>query len=255
MSSDQDLAIEVRGVTHGFRSGFWLKRKTVIRDINVEVRPGQVYGLLGVNGAGKTTLIHLITGLRVPVQGQVRIFGVPAGSVEAKRQIGFLPERPYFQDYLTGEQLLRFHGSLAGMERVLLEDRMNQVLRSLNMEKARGKALRTYSKGMLQRIGIAQALLHEPRLLILDEPMSGLDPIARREMREVILHLKEQGCTILLTSHVVSDIEEVCSHLGIIRQGVLAKNAPLDQFLVNGSLEEGITQWYKRENGDSDDTE
>lgn len=253
MSTNQDLAVEVRGVSHGFRSGFWLKRHLVIHDIQINITAGEVFGLLGMNGAGKTTLIHLMTGLRKPVQGEVRIFGYPAGSIEAKRQIGFLPERPYFQDYLTGEQLLRFHGNLAGLDQHVLNERIDQVLRSLNLWNARGRTLRTYSKGMLQKIGIAQALIHEPRLLILDEPMSGLDPVARREMKDFLIQLRKTGRTVLLTSHVVSDIEEVCTHLGVIKSGILAESGVIDQFLVNGSLEQGITRWYKRENGDSND--
>ena len=250
MNTEMKWAIEVKELSYGFRAGFWLRRKPVIHHITLQIPEGQVFGLLGMNGAGKTTLIHLITGLRLPVQGSVQVFGFDAHRVEARRRIGFLPERPYFHDYLTGEQLLRFHARLSGVQPCQVEEQMNRVLKQVKMWGARDRALRTYSKGMLQRIGIAQALIHQPSVLILDEPMSGLDPMARREMRELIRELGQTGHTVLLTSHVISDIEDVCSHVAILQNGSISEQGPMDQFLVDGGLEEGIARWYKGESSD-----
>ena len=250
MSIEKGFAIEARGLSYGFRSGFWLKRKAVIHHIDMEIPEGQVFGLLGMNGAGKTTLIHLITGLRAPIQGQVNVFGFKADSLEARRLIGFLPERPYFHDYLTGDQFLRFHARLSGLDPHIEGERVKEVLQQVKMWGAKDKDLKTYSKGMLQRIGIAQALIHDPKVLILDEPMSGLDPIARREMRQLIIELGITGHTVLLTSHVISDIEEVCSHVAILRNGSILEKGPIEEFLVHGKLEEGIARWYKGESTD-----
>ena len=202
-----DPIIEVIEVDQCFRTGFWLSRVQILHKIALKVPRKSITGFLGANGAGKTTLINLIVGLRRPTCGTVRVCGYEATTPEARSRLGYLPERPYFYDHLTGEGLLNYFGTLAGMRKQEIRTRIPEVLTQVGMEHARRLELRRYSKGMLQRIGIAQALLHDPELLILDEPMSGLDPTGRKEIRELILRLAAEGRTIFFSSHVIPDVE------------------------------------------------
>ncbi len=223
--------LEISNVDQLFRTGFWLRPMQVLHDINLKVPRKSVFGFLGANGAGKTTLIHLITGLRKPSRGNVRVLGFDASSPNAKAQIGYLPERPYFHDHLTGESLLEYFGILAGMRRKNIQDRIPLVLSAVGMAAARNLELKKYSKGMLQRIGIAQALLHDPEFLVLDEPMSGLDPIGRKEMRELILHLATEGRTVFFSSHVIPDVEAICDQVALIQKGRIIGCGPIAGFL------------------------
>ena len=229
-SSDNKMAslLSVSQADLFYRSGFWLKPVQVLHGVSLEVPKKSVFGFLGANGAGKTTLIQLIVGIRKPSAGRVLINGKDASSREARAMIGFLPERPYFYDHLTGEQFLRFFGALAGMPAGRCEERIPHVLSAVGMSDARKVVLKKYSKGMLQRIGIAQAILHDPEFLVLDEPMSGLDPLGRKEIRELIQSLARAGKTIFFSSHVIPDVETICDQVALIKNGRILGCGPID---------------------------
>jgi ABC-2 type transport system ATP-binding protein len=234
-----DTALKIDRVFQTFRNGFFMKSQPVLNDVSFGVPRQSVFGLLGANGAGKTTLIQLLTGLRKPTQGRVFIEGADAYLPAARRCIGYLPERPYFYQHLTGKKLLRLMGTLSGLEsgsgKDALESRMRSVLELVKMEHAADKELRHYSKGMLQRIGVAQAILHDPEILILDEPMSGLDPAGRREIRELIQTLSKQGKTVFFTTHLLEDVELLCDQIAILKKGKLVQEGLLrDLFDAEG---------------------
>jgi ABC-2 type transport system ATP-binding protein len=199
--------------------------------LDLTVHEGEVFGYLGPNGAGKTTTLKLLTGLLQPTSGEARILGRPPGDVRAKEQIGFLPEQPSFYEYLTGRELLNFYGQLLGLDRSLRRERVERLACQLRIESALDLQLRKYSKGMLQRLGLAQALLNDPRLVLLDEPMSGLDPVGRREVRDLLLRLKSEGRTVFFSSHIIPDVEVVCDRVGILVGGRLVAQGPIDEIL------------------------
>lgn len=232
--------LEVSHVDQSFRTGFWMRRVRVLHDVSLQVPECSIFGFLGANGAGKTTLIHLVAGLRKPAAGTVRIRGLDAQSALARAKIGYLPERPYFHEHLTGEGVLRYFGALSGLSRAQIVDRTAKVLSRVGLSHARRTELRNYSKGMLQRIGIAQAILHDPEFLVLDEPMSGLDPLGRKEMRELILQLASDGRTVLFSSHVIPDVEAICDQVAMIQKGRLLGCGPISQFLAGGSTQTEI---------------
>ncbi len=232
--------LQVESVKQSFRTGFWMTHVEVLHGVSLEVPKGCIFGFLGANGAGKTTLIQLIVGLRQPTSGTVRIGGYDAVSPMAKAKIGYLPERPYFHDHLTGEALLKYFGTLSGMTSSQIQARTPKVLSEVGMSHARKLELRKYSKGMLQRIGIAQALLHDPEFLVLDEPMSGLDPMGRKEMRELILRLASEGRTIFFSSHVIPDVEAICEQVAVIQKGRLIGCGPIGKFLSDGPIQTEI---------------
>lgn len=240
MVTNMHSLVEVSGVSQSFRVGFWMKRRQVLEEIHLSIPEGSIFGFLGANGAGKTTLIHLIVGLRTPSQGSVKVFGKEATSPEAKQRLGYLPERPYFYDHLSGEQLLYYFGSLSGMKRAEIRNRIPQVLKSVGMLDARKLELRRYSKGMLQRIGIAQALIHDPQFLVLDEPMSGLDPIGRKEIRELILKLASEGRTLFFSTHIIPDVEAICNRVALIKKGKILKVGSMDELLYSGEVQTEI---------------
>jgi ABC-2 type transport system ATP-binding protein len=190
-----------------------------LEHLDLDVRRGEVFGFLGPNGAGKTTTLKILMGLIYPTSGSAWVLGRAIGDVEAKHQIGFLPESPYFYDYLTGEEFLRFYGQLFGLHGVALGNRIDYLLQLVGLPHVRALQLRKFSKGMLQRIGIAQALINDPHLVVLDEPMSGLDPVGRKEMRDLILSLKEAGKTIFFSSHILHDAELLCDRVSILVKG------------------------------------
>ncbi len=223
--------LRVENVDQIYRTGFWLKPSQVLHGVSLEVPRKTVFGFLGANGAGKTTLIQLIVGLRKPTAGRVTIDGIDAHTPQARARIGYLPERPYFYDHLTGEQLLHYFGALSGMTKAQVEKKMPEVLETVGMGHARKVELKRYSKGMLQRIGIAQAILHDPEFLILDEPMSGLDPLGRKEIRELILELAHKGKTIFFSSHVIPDVEAVCDQVALIQKGKLLGCGTIDSLV------------------------
>ncbi|MFZ9595943.1 MAG: ABC transporter ATP-binding protein [Bdellovibrionia bacterium] len=227
-------AIEIKQVDQFFRSGFWMKKKQILFGVDLQVHKNLIFGFVGDNGAGKTSLIHLITGLKTPARGRVEIFGHPAASIEARRRIGYLPERPYFHEHLTGLGFLRYFGVLSGMSQDWIRQRSDLVLRWVGLQEAARLELRKYSKGMLQRIGIAQAILHDPEILVLDEPMSGLDPSGRKEVRELISLLGRQGKTIFFSTHVLSDVEEICDEVAMIQKGKMLQTGSVQSFLAQG---------------------
>lgn len=223
--------LEVQGVSQHFRVGFWLKRAQILKDVSLVIPEKSVFGFLGANGAGKTTLIHLLTGLRRPKSGIIRLRGLDICTPKARSSIGYLPERPYFHEHLTGRGLLRYFGTLSGLPSSLIDSRIPKVLAQVNLLEAADLELKRYSKGMLQRIGIAQAILHDPEFLILDEPMSGLDPLGRKEIRELILSLAADGKTIFFSTHVIHDVETICDQVALISKGTIRKSGSVSGFL------------------------
>jgi len=223
--------IEIEGLCKDFRVGFWRRRRRVLHALTLTVHRGEIFGYLGPNGAGKTTTLKLLTGLILPTAGTARLLGQDLTQVAAKQQIGFLPENPYFYDYLTGREFLDLCGRLFGFPAHVRRERLARLLHLTQLEEAADWQLRKYSKGMLQRLGLAQALINDPSLVILDEPMSGLDPLGRKAMRDVILQLKVEGRTIFFSSHILPDVEILCDRVGILVAGRLRDVGRLDQIL------------------------
>lgn len=224
--------LSIQSVRQNVRTGFWLKRLEILKGLTFQIPKRSIFGFLGPNGAGKTTLIHLITGIKRPSAGKITLDGIDCHDKLAKSKIGYLPERPYFYDHLTGEGLLQFFGRLSGLRDGDIKDRIPTVLASVGMAHARKLELKKYSKGMLQRIGIAQAMIHNPEFLVLDEPMSGLDPGGRKEVRELILQVAREGRTIFFSTHVIPDVEAICDSVAMIRKGELVGSGTVSQFLA-----------------------
>jgi len=217
------LAIETEGLTKDYLVGFWRPRPyRALHDLTLSVERGDVFGFLGPNGAGKSTAIKLLMQLIYPTSGTARILGRPVGDVEMRRRIGFLPENPSFYDYLTAEELLTYFASLFDIPAAERGARVSRVLDEVGIGAERRMRLRSYSKGMVQRVGIAQAIINDPEIVFFDEPMSGLDPLGRRDVRQLLLRLRDRGCTVFFSSHILSDAEALCSRVAIIAQGRLA---------------------------------
>ncbi|HJL17781.1 MAG TPA: ABC transporter ATP-binding protein [Sandaracinaceae bacterium LLY-WYZ-13_1] len=216
---DDDAVLRVTGLHKTFRIGFFRKRVEAVRGIDFEVRPGEIFGLLGPNGAGKTTSIKSVLRLVFPDRGTVSLFGQENPGPEVMRRVGYLPENPYVYQYLAPLEFLDLCGRLVGMSRRERRERGEALIDEVGLGHAVDRPIGKFSKGMMQRIGLAQALLHDPELLILDEPMSGLDPIGRKEVRDLILEQRRLGKTILFTSHILSDVEMLCDRVGIMRRG------------------------------------
>jgi ABC-2 type transport system ATP-binding protein len=215
-------AIEIENLTKDYPFGFLhLKKKTSLEGLSMSVEDGEVFGFLGPNGAGKTTTIKLLVGLIFPTAGTARILGKSISDISMHADIGYLPEQPYFYDYLTAAELLDYFARIHEIPSQERKARVDGMLRKVGLETARKIQLRKYSKGMLQRIGVAQAILHDPKVVILDEPMSGLDPVGRREVRDIILELKQAGKTVLFSTHILSDAEMLCDRVGVIVGGKL----------------------------------
>jgi ABC-2 type transport system ATP-binding protein len=224
--------IEVSGVSKSYPMGFWRKRVKVLTDLSLAVGRNEIVGFLGPNGAGKTTTIKIINRLAFPDSGKVSIFGQEAGlRPESRRRIGFMPEQPYFYEYLTGEEFLGLCGHLNGISRREIAGRSSAMLERVGLDGAGGTAIRKYSKGMMQRLGLAQALLHDPELVILDEPMSGLDPIGRMEVRNLIRELKAAGKTVFFSSHIISDVEALCDRVIMLHRGRKVAEGPVDELM------------------------
>ncbi len=216
-------AVAVTGLTKIFPVPFQRRSIVAVRDLTLRVEAGQVYGLLGPNGSGKSTTLKIILGLVSPTRGKAEIFGRDSREVSSREAVGFLPESPYFPKYLTGAETLRFYGKLCGAHGAGLAQRVDELLALVGLTNAGDRRLGTYSKGMLQRIGLAQALVHEPRLVVLDEPTAGVDPAGSREIQDLILELKRRGITVLLSSHLLGQVQEVCDRVGILAEGVLVR--------------------------------
>jgi len=227
--------LTLEGVAKSYRTHLSLRKYWILKDLSFEVREGEIFGFIGTNGAGKTTSIKLVLGLLFPDAGRIRLCGEDPSRPEARRRVGFLPENPYFHDYLTGFEFLDFHARLHGFRQPERRRRVLELLERVGLQNRADRALRLYSKGMLQRIGLAQALLHDPDVVILDEPMSGLDPIGRREVRDLILELKRRGRTVFFSTHILSDTETICDRVGMLVRGRLAALGSVEE-LVHGEV-------------------
>ena len=225
-------AVAVTGLTKVFPASFRRQSIVAVRDLDLQVSPGEVYGLLGPNGSGKSTTLKIVLGLVSPTRGQTEIFGRNSRLVESREAVGFLPENPYFYKFLTGTETLRFFGQLCGLSGASLKKRVDEMLELVGLTDARDRRLRGYSKGMLQRIGLAQALINEPRLVVLDEPTAGVDPAGSRQIRDLIVDLRRRGITVLLSSHLLAQVQEVCDRVGILADGVLVREGRLEELLA-----------------------
>lgn len=225
-------AINVEQLTKSFKPDWpWRPSVLALSGLSLSVMRGEIYGFLGPNGAGKTTTLKILLGLTKASSGRAEVFGKAVGDVETRRRIGFLPESPYFYDYLTAEEFLSFYGHLAGMAGSRLDERIQYLLKLLGLSDAKSRQLRAFSKGMLQRVGLAQALIHDPELVILDEPMSGLDPIGRKQVRDLILSLRDEGKTVFFSTHIIPDVEMICDRVGIIVKGRLLASGRVDDLV------------------------
>src|SRR5438132_9910137 len=226
-------ALATHELTKDYAVGFWRKRPYRALDrLTLEVRAGEVFGFLGPNGAGKTTTLKLLMQLWFPTSGRAESLGAPVGDLRVKRRIGYLPENPYFYDHLTAEELLTYFAALFGYRAADARARAVRLLDEVGVGAERRLQLRKFSKGMLQRVGIAQALVNDPELVIFDEPMSGLDPLGRRDVRSLILRLRDRGCTVFFSSHVLSDAEALCSRVAILANGRLVTTGRLSEMLA-----------------------
>jgi len=233
-------AIEILGLEKTYMVGFWRKQpKRALHPLHLSVAEGEIFGFLGPNGAGKTTTLKMLMGLVFPTSGSARILGKEWTDPEVKAQIGFLPEQPYFYDYLTVHELLDYYGQLSGVPGKERKQRIEAVLKRVGLTDIKGLQLRKFSKGMLQRAGIAQAILHDPKLVFLDEPMSGLDPLGRREVRDLIEQLKQEGKTVFFSTHILSDAEALCDRVAIIHKGELRGVGAVEELTssVQGKVE------------------
>lgn len=224
-------AVDIRGLSKEYPLHWRRGRLLALDDLDLTVGQGEVFGLLGPNGSGKSTTMKLLLGLVAPTRGEAKIFGAPAGSMAARRRLGFLPENPYFPTFLSGREVLRYYGKLSGLSGKSLERRLEELLELVDLQSAGNRRLRTYSKGMLQRIGLAQALLHDPDLLLLDEPTAGVDPLGSRQIRDLMLMFKKQGKTVIFSSHLLEQVEEVSDRVAILHQGRKLREGRLEALL------------------------
>lgn len=229
---DQVPAVEINRLTKVFETRTLRKhRVTAVEDVTLVVPAGEIYGLIGPNGSGKSTTMKVLLGLLKPTRGTAAIFGRDSSRADSRHDVGFLPENPYFYKHLTGEETLRFYGRLCGLKGAALTERINELLAMVGLEHARDRRLAGYSKGMLQRIGLAQAIIHRPRLVLLDEPTAGVDPAGSRKIRDLIFELKSQQITVILSSHLLEQVQEVCDRVGIMARGELLREGRLDDLI------------------------
>jgi ABC-2 type transport system ATP-binding protein len=233
--------LKIENLYKAFKTGFIPKRREILRGISLSVDSGEIFGYLGPNGAGKTTTLKCVLGLIFPDKGEIKIFGHPHLSLQGKEHLGYLPENPYFYDYLTAWEFLDFYGQLFHLKKKEKEEKIRSLLRLVRLEKARDLQLRKFSRGMLQRIGLAQALINNPELLFLDEPLGGLDPLGRKEIRDVIVQLKQEGKTVFLCSHILQDIEMICDRVVIIVSGKVISQGAIQDLISEKILFTEVT--------------
>jgi len=248
---DSDIVIETRNLSKTYRD-FWGRQKVrALKALDLEIRRGEIFGLLGPNGSGKTTTIKLILGLLFPTSGRALVFGKDASDVAKNERIGYLPEESYLYKFLNAEETLDFYGRLFDMPATLRKQRVDQLIERVGLNWARRRQLKEYSKGMTRRIGLAQALINDPELVVLDEPTTGLDPIGTREMKDTILELREQGKTVLMCSHLLADVQDVCDRIAILYQGELKELGRVDRLLTVQNVTQiqvrGLPEQAKRE--------
>ena len=225
-------AVEIRNLVKDFKTSFRRQPLRAVDGVSIRIMPGEVYGLIGPNGSGKSTTMKALLGLVAPTAGNCAIFGRDSLKVDSRNDVGFLPENPYFYKHLSGEETLRFYGKLCGLGGAELNRRIDEMLTLVDLQGARHRRVGGYSKGMLQRIGLAQALIQEPRLVILDEPTAGVDPVGSRQIRDLILKLRERGITVFLCSHLLEQVQEVCDHVGIIFGGRMIREGRLEDLIA-----------------------
>ena len=242
-----DPAVAVVRVSKVFPVPFHRRVVVALRDLNLQVRRGEIYGLLGPNGSGKSTTLKIILGLVAPTRGHTTIFGRDSTTTQSREQVGFLPESPYFPKYLTAAEMLAFYGKLCGLRGAALRARVNELMEIVGLTSARDRRLGGFSKGMLQRIGLAQALVNEPQLIVLDEPTAGVDPAGTLQIRDLIIELKRRGVTVLLSSHLLAQVQEICDRVGILANGVLVREGRLDELLGIGDQTVIVLEGASRE--------
>ena len=225
-------AVSVNHLTKVFKGSLGKGAFRAVHDVSFTVNPGEVYGLIGPNGSGKSTTMKAILGLQLPTAGETSIFGIPSTEVASRRSVGFLPENPYFYKHLNGRETLHFYGKLCGMRGDQLKSRAEEMLEMTGLEDAATRRVGGYSKGMLQRLGLAQALIHEPQLLVLDEPTAGVDPSGSRIIRDLIIEFRSRGITVLVTSHLLEQMQEVCDRVGIMAHGHMVREGRLDELIA-----------------------
>jgi ABC-2 type transport system ATP-binding protein len=233
--------IKTENLSKTFYTGFLRKKIPAVVDLNLTVQENEIFGFLGPNGAGKTTTIKLLMGLIYPTSGRAWVLGRDYKEVDIRKEIGFLPETPYFYEYLTGKEFLNFYGHLFKLTKVEREKRIEELLELVGLREAEDLQLRKYSKGMIQRLGIAQALINDPTLVIFDEPVSGLDPLGRKEIRDVLLRLKDEGKTVFFSTHIIPDVEMVCDRVGILNKGKMVAVGKIDELIGSGNKYTEIT--------------
>ncbi len=226
-----DVVLEAEHLAKTYRLGFFRKRVEAARDVSLQVHRGEIFGFLGPNGAGKTTTIKMLMGLVTPTRGRARVLGKPVPDLEAKRHVGFLPESPYFYDYLSPLEFLDFCGALCNLDAPTRRARARELVEQVGLGHAADRPMRKFSKGMLQRAGLAQALIHDPEVVVLDEPMTGLDPIGRKDVRDLMVALRKRGKTVFFSTHILPDVELVCDRVAIVVGGCVRDIGPLTQLL------------------------
>jgi len=236
LTVEGNQVIDVQRVVKDFRPGFGLRRKRVLHGVTFQVYQGEIFGFVGPNGAGKTTTLKILMGLIRSTEGSASILGCDVAESEFRDRIGFLPENPYFYPFLTAREILDFYARLCGVDSRQRAARISELLEVVNLSYAADARLRTYSKGMLQRVGVAQALINEPEVVFLDEPMSGLDPIGRKEIRDVILSLRAAGKTVFMTTHILHDVEMICDRVAIIVKGAIRHQGRIEDFLPDATV-------------------
>ncbi len=245
------LAVDIQNLCKEFPTPMRTRKLQAVKNVSLQIKQGEVYGLIGPNGSGKSTTMKALLGLVEPTSGTCSIFGKNSRKTDSRNDVGFLPENPYFYKHLSGAETIRFYGKLCGMRGKSLEDKVNELLDLVGLTSAKDRRLGGYSKGMLQRIGLAQAIVQDPKLIILDEPTAGVDPIGSREIRDLVFKLREQGKTVFLCSHLLEQVQEVCDHVGIIFEGQLVKEGRLEdliavedqtEFILEGASEELLAQ-------------
>ncbi len=228
-------AVSIKNLVKVFPVPWKRERLVAVRDVSLDVEEGEVFGLLGPNGCGKSTTLKVLLGLVTPTSGTATVFGYDSRDFPARKEVGFLPENPYFYKFLTAAETVRFYGKLCGLSGRVLTERTNELLALVGLEDARDRRVGTFSKGMLQRIGLAQAIVQDPRLVVLDEPTAGVDPVGSRQIRDLILGLKARGMTVLLTSHLLEQVQEVCDRVGIMARGQLVRQGKLEELVTVGN--------------------
>lgn len=239
---EKKAAVEIKHLVKCYRSSFKRRLFRAVDDVSLHIDEGEVYGLIGPNGSGKSTTMKALIGLVTPTEGVCKVFGGDSTKVDSRKDIGFLPENPYFYKHQTVEETLKFYGKLCGMGGKTLNQRVDELIDLVSLNDARKRRIGGYSKGMLQRVGLAQALIQKPRLLVLDEPTAGVDPLGSREIRDLILKLKEDGVTIFLCSHLLEQVQEVCDRVGIIFEGKLVQEGTLQELTTLDDHDEIILQ-------------